>query len=466
MGSENGSRLKQFFSPRHVAVIGASANNIWFANFLNYATQLGSEGRFYPVNPKAAEVFGIPAVPSIDALPQDAVDFAIIMVKAALVPDALRRLKQRGITNVLLLTSGYAEMGEAGAALQREIEDYCRTNNMLLLGPNCLGFMNPSAHTSVFVGGSVEGTPIAGPIGMIAQSGASSEVTVTKLLKRSLGISLYVTTGNEAIITAEDCLEYLIHEEHTRVITGFFEGFRNPAKLRTLAREAARRRIPLILLKVGRSAKAMQAAQSHTGALAGNDAVLDSFFHQLGIIRVDSLEELVETASLFARCPLPEGDGLGICTLSGGLCGMYADLCAKHGIPLPALEPATLAKLKAILPAFAQPDNPLDVTGSGFQSGMDKVIATMIEDKNLDIIAPLSMPPSHAEDSFTLSINEAFLPLLAASTKPIVPITFRELTDYGRSYYNQHGIHYIENPDVGFKAVAHLINYAKFLRRR
>lgn len=461
MQSSNSSRLQHFFAPRHVAVIGASAKNFWFANFLGNAAQIGFEGRFYPVNPKADEVFGVPACRSIADLPAGAIDFAIVMVNAALVPEALRQLKGRGITNILLLSSGYAETGAAGAALQREVADYCRANDMLLLGPNCLGFINPHARASIFVGGSVQGTPIAGPIGVVAQSGASSEVMCTKLLQRSLGLSLYVTTGNEALITAEDCLEYLVHDEHTRVITGFFEGFRDPVKLKTLAKEAARRRIPIILIKVGRSAKAMQAAQSHTGALAGNDAVLDSFFHQEGIIRVDSIEELAQTAALFARCPLPSGDGLGICTLSGGLCGMYADLCAKHGIALPGLEPETIAQLKAVLPAFAQPDNPLDVTGSGFQSGMDKILAILAADRNIDIIAPLSMPPAQAEDNYAHTLNETFLPLLAAG-KPVVPITFREVSEYARSYYNQHNIPYIEQPDLGFKALAHLIAYARF----
>jgi len=377
----------------------------------------------------------------------------------------LRQLKERSITHVLLVASGFAEVGQGGAALQREIFEYCRENDILLLGPNCLGFMHPSESISIFAGASVEGIPAPGPIGVVAQSGASSEIMVTKFIKKALGISLYVTTGNEAIITAEDCLEYMINDGRTKVVTAFIEGFRTIPRLMHLAREAARRRIPIVLIKVGRSVKARQAAQSHTGAMSGNDAVLDGFFRQSGIIRVDSIEELVETAGLLARCPLPAGAGFGICTLSGGLCGMYADLCTAYGIDLPPLAPHTKARLKELLPDFAQPDNPLDLTGAGFLHGMDEIVQALIADPHLDIIAPLGIAPAHADDSLAHTLNASFLACLASSPKPLVPVIFREVGEYAREYFHSRSVPYIEHPVVGFKAVAHLIRYAAFLRQ-
>lgn len=157
----------------------------------------------------------------------------------------------------------------------------------------------------------MEGELIAGPIGLVGQSGASSEMIASKLLKKSLGISLYTATGNEAVITAEDCMDYLVNDSRTRVITAFMEGFRNIERMKDIARQAAIRQIPIIVLKVGRSERGIQAARSHTGALAGNDAAMDGFFRQHGIIRVESIEELVETASVFSHCRLPRGDGSG-----------------------------------------------------------------------------------------------------------------------------------------------------------
>ncbi len=457
-------RLHRFFNARHIAVVGASAKNGWFANVLANAAWIEADTRFYPVNPGADEVCGVKAYRTIADLPAGVVDFAAILVKVEQVPDVLRQLKGRGIDNALLFSSGYGETGEEGRRRQRDVEAYCRREGMLVMGPNCLGYMNFPGRVSMFLGRAVEGDLRVGGVGVVGQSGATTEVLVTKLLKKRLGISLYATTGNEALLTVEDCLEYLVRDPGTKVIAGFFEGFRNVAKLQEVARAAARRRVPILMIKVGRSAKAVRAARSHTGALAGNDAVLDGILRQWGIVRVDTIEELVETAGLFVHCPLPRGTGFGIYTLSGGLCGVYADLCARYGIELPALGPATVDGLRAVLPDFARPDNPLDVTGGGFQQGMDRVMDLLMADESLHILAPLSVPPKGPDDAFANLINAAFLRYASTSDKPLVPILFREAGDYARAYYEERGLHVIEDPGLGFRAVAHLIAYARFVR--
>lgn len=457
-------RMKRFFAPGTIAVVGASTKNQWFSNMMQYAHRVGFQGRFYPVNPNAAEVAGIRAYPSIGDLPPDAIDFAVVMVKSTLVPGAVRELKDKGVRDMLIISSGFGEMGHEGTARQDQLELFCRENGVLLMGPNCLGFLNIAANVSVFAGGSVEGELLTGPVAVIGQSGATTEMIATKLLKKSLGISLCATTGNEALLTTEDCMEYLVHDGATRVITGFMEGFRDIPRMKEIALEAAKRQIPIILIKVGRSEKAKQAARSHTGALAGNDSVMEGFFRQYGIIRVDTIEELTETAGIFSRCRLPEGGRLGICTLSGGLCGLYADLCGRYGIELPGLSEKTVVALKAILPEFAQPDNPLDVTGAGFWGGMGEILKILLEDENLDLVAPLSFVPASAEDSMPLLFNETFLPMAASSPKPVIPLCFREMTEFARKYYHEHGVYFIEHPEDSFKAMAHLIGYAEFQR--
>jgi len=463
--SLNLNRLKKFFSSRHIAVVGASANNQWFGNILANAFETGFDGRFYPVNPGADEIHGITAYKSISALPDGTVDLAIVIVKGSIVMDTIGELVKKEIKNVLLVSSGFAETGDEGKDNQDVLRRYCKKKGVVLMGPNCLGFVNAPEKITVFSGRAVEGAMIPGGVAVIGQSGATSEVITTKILKKSLGISLYITTGNEAVVTAEDCLEYLVHDENTSVITGFIEEFRNIEKLRMVARDAARKEVPIIILKIGSSDKGKKAAVSHTGALAGNDTVLDGFLKQLGIIRVETIEELAETAAVFSRCRLPEGNGLGICTFSGGLCGLYADLCDKYGIELPPLEERTLTTLKALLPPFAQPDNPLDVTGSGFLHGMKEIVQALVDDENLDAIVTISIPPQGEEDFFSPIINESFLPLLTTVRKPIVPITFREMSDYARKDFEDKGFYYIENPDLGLRALAHLIDYAEFLRK-
>ncbi len=458
-------RLHSFFSPRNIAVVGASTRNMFFGNMAGYARREGTSARFFPVNPGADEVCGLPAVRSIAQLPAAGIDFAVVMVRNSMALATLDELAGRGIRNILLISGGFGEAGDEGARLQESLRSLCREKDICLLGPNCLGFMNIGGGISVFAGGAIEGDLLPGTIGILGQSGAASESIVTKVLKKGLGISLYVTTGNEVIIQSEDCLEYMLESGTTRVIVGFLEGFRDIPRLRRIAVDAARRGVPIILLKIGMSEKGKQAARSHTGALAGNAPLMDGFFRQYGIIRVETIEELVETAGVFSRCPLPAGGRVGISTMSGGLCGLYADLCARLSIELPDLSPETVDALKRSLPDFAQPANPLDVTGAGFTSGMDRVIDALLADGNLDILMPISFPPISETQGFVPGFNEAFLSRVDPGGKPIIPITFREVGDYARRYYRDHGVYFIEHAEDGFRAVSHLIRYARFQKR-
>jgi acyl-CoA synthetase (NDP forming) len=458
-------RLHNFFSPSNIAVVGASTKNAWFSQMVENAERAGFKGRFFPVNPGADEVCGIPAVHSIAELPRDIIDFAAVIVKSSAALAILEALAGKGIKNILLISGGFADAAAEGSRLQDDLNALCRRKDILLLGPNCLGFINIGCRVSVFAGAAVQGDLVPGTIGIFGQSGATTEVIATKVMKKGLGVSLFVTTGNEAVLTSEDCLEYMIESQTTRVIIGFLEGFRDVSRIRQIALDAALRKIPIILIKVGQSEKGKQAARSHTGALAGNDLMIDGFFRQCGIIRVDTIEELVETAGILSKCPLPSGGRVGISTMSGGLGGLYADLCARLSIELPNFSPKTIASLKKLLPDFAQPANPLDVTGSGFRSGMDKIIKILLDDEHIDILLPISFPPVSETEEFVPGFNESFMPLIHSAGKPIIPITFREVNDYARKYYRDHNAYFIEHAEDGFKAVSHLIEYANFQKR-
>lgn len=466
MDTHSPGDLKSFFAPRHIAVIGATPNNQWFGNIFANAMEAGFTGRLYPVNPKLDEIYGIRAYRSIGELPDGTIDFAVIVVKSDLVLDTMKELGRKGVRHVLVISSGFSEVGDAGRDNQRKLGAFCREHGIIMMGPNCLGFMNLAERTAAFSGRGVEGTLRAGPVGIVGQSGATSELIMTKMLAKTAGVSLFATTGNEARLQAEDCIEYFVNDEHTGIITGFIEQFRDAEKLKIVARRALEKKIPIIVLKVGRSARAVKAAQSHTGALAGNDSILDGFFAQTGIIRVDTVEELVDTAALFSRCDLPRGEGLGICTFSGGLCGLYADLCDAEGIHLPPLSAGTEARLRTLLPSFAMPDNPLDVTGSGFMGGMTDLIQAMRDDENIDIVVPVCIPPQGPDDPFAGIINNSFLPFINDGGKPIVPIVFKEMSPYAREFFREKGVYYIEHPAYGFRALGNFIRYASFLRKR
>jgi acyl-CoA synthetase (NDP forming) len=463
MSTSMNEQLASFFSPKKIAVIGASEKNQWFANLLENARKANFDGVFYPVNPRAASVCGRAAIPAIDALPRD-VDFAVIMVNSRLVLETLRALAGRNIKNILLISSGFSENPGEGERLQEEVRGFCLAEDIALVGPNCLGFINLADRASVFGGGSVEGEAVAGDIGLVSQSGASLEVLATKMFRKGLGLSLMVSSGNEAVISFEDCLEHLVNHGKTRVIAAFIEGFRNPEALKRIALEAAERGIPIVAIKVGGSIKGSVAARSHTGAMAGNDRVADSFMRQYGIVRAHSIEEMVETVGIFSRCTVPSGGGLALCTLSGGLAGMYADICSSLSVDVPDLSPATIEALRAALPEFANPANPLDVTGQGFYFGMETVARILLDDRNIDVLATLSFPPEKEGDIYSLH-NEYILKAAAMTNKPVIPLTFREVSPYARQYYRDKGLYFIEHATDGFRAVANLIGYARFAKR-
>ncbi len=458
-------RLRRFFTPYHIAVVGASTKNHWFFNMVGHAQRLGFAGRFHPVNPGAGEVCGIPAVAAIADLPDDLIDFAAVISGVRGFSRRSRNLPERDQECPARLVR-FLRTGRRERSSRRTLPPSVVTMTSCLMGPNCLGFMNVAGGTSVFAGGSVEGELVSGTIGIIGQSGAASEQMATKILRKGLGISTYVTTGNEAVMTAEDCLEYLIADGTTRVVAGFMEGFRDIPRLKRLALTAADRQSPIGLIKVGRSAKGVQAAASHTGALAGNERVMEAFLTQYGITRVDTIEELVETAGIFSRCPLPRGGRLAVCSLSGGLAGRFSDLCQSLSIELPDFSPSTIAALREVLPEFAQPANPLDVTGSGFSSGMDRIVRIMLDDENTDIILTLSFPPAAESDTWALKLYESYMGVLRQARKPIVPVTFREVSDYARRYYREHELYYVAHVRDGLRAIAHLIRYERFLRAR
>jgi len=209
MSSYTHQQLEEFLSPRNIAVVGASPNNRWFGNVLENALKSGFGGRFYPVNPGVDEVHGIRAYRSIPDLPDGKIDLAILLVKSSIVLETLEKLRKKGITNVLLVSSGFAETGEEGRRGQDRLRQYCTEHGIGLMGPSCLGFMNLPERMSAFCGGAVEGKLIPGSIGVVGQSGATSAAIITKILKKSVGASLYLTTGNEAMLEAEDCMEYL-----------------------------------------------------------------------------------------------------------------------------------------------------------------------------------------------------------------------------------------------------------------
>lgn len=355
--------LARFLRPTSLALIGASATpGSLGAGVLGNLKRFEFPGQIHLINPNRAEIDGQPCLKSAWDLPQ-AIDCAVIAVPQAFVLDAVKACAAKGVGGAVIFGAGFAESGEAGKALQDEIAQIAADAGMALEGPNCLGFVNYVARVATTFG-AVAPFPLEGrrAVGMVSQSGAMASVMRAALHARGVPVSLYASTGNEALTGLEDFLEFLISDESTNVISLVAEQFRDPRRFLTLARDARAASKPLVLLHPGRSAAAREAAQTHTGAMSGDWDVMRALSEREGVVVVETLEELIDVAELFVRFPKPMKGGAAILTDSGAYKGMALDYCQTLGLSLPEPGAATKAVVNAIAPDLIHATNPLDLT--------------------------------------------------------------------------------------------------------
>ncbi|RAP63277.1 6-carboxyhexanoate--CoA ligase [Achromobacter sp. HZ01] len=356
--------LSRLFDPRSIAIVGASATPGKIGAMpVTLLRQHGYEGRIIPVNPRADTIQGLAAAPSLDALDQD-VDLAILAVPAAHAAQALQSARPGQLGAAVIFTSGYSETGAAGAEQQQRLCGIARERGIRLLGPNCLGFMNVRRKVyATFSPAPANGAVPAGGIAMVSQSGAFGAYAYSMARERGLGLSHWISTGNEADIDVADCIEWLAHDADTRVIMAYMEGCRDGAKLRRALAAARAAGKPVVVTKIGRTQAGAQAAASHTAALAGDDAVYDALFRQYGALRARTIEEFFNLGYALDTWPRPPaGRRLGIFTISGGVGALMADEAQDAGLALPEPAAAAQARLLAQVP-FASARNPVDVTG-------------------------------------------------------------------------------------------------------
>jgi acyl-CoA synthetase (NDP forming) len=356
-------RLREFFAPRSIALVGASDNSGWTRLIVASCATAGFGGPLTAVHPTASSAFGLPVVRSLRDLPEPA-DLAFILAPVQAVENILDEMGQAGIPNGVVLASGYRETGPEGKALEDALVARAVANDVTLLGPNCLGFVN--AHTRSAPYALTLPAPLtAGPVGVALQSGALASVVLAFARAHAIGLSVLTSMGNEAMMKTADVLDYLVEDEATKVICLFLEEIGDPVAFAAVAAKADRAGKPIVALKVGSSPAGQQAAMAHTGSVAGDDAVVDAVLRQLNVIRVTSLEELLTTGAALGCNRWPRGRRMGVLTLSGGSCDIIADAASAQGVAIPDFSAQTQAAIGALLPPFASPHNPLDVTGFG-----------------------------------------------------------------------------------------------------
>ena len=356
--------LDRALCPQSVAIIGASNNTERISGrALHYLKNAGFEGRIYPVNPTRATVQGLPAFASVKDLPESA-DIALICLGAAHLLDAVNDCADAGIGTAVIFAAGFAETGSQGTAAQRDLEAVAAQRGVRLFGPNCLGVMNSSigfmgTFSSAFDGG----VPKPGGVAIVSQSGAYGGHLAYLCRRRNLGVSYWMSTGNESDIDVAECIDWLAHQDDVSVILAYAEGVTDGARFTKALETARRRRIPIVFMKVGQSAIGARAAQSHTASLAGEDAVFDAVLRQHGAYRATTTQEQVDVAYACSRGVYPAERSLGVVTVSGGFGVQLCDAAERHGLDVAPLPEPGQEKLRQINP-MGSDNNPCDTTAN------------------------------------------------------------------------------------------------------
>lgn len=364
-----GPGLRRLFEARSVAVVGASEDPRRIGGRpIAYMQAMGYAGTLYPVNPNRAQVQGLTAYPGLASLPGP-VDLVVIATPAEAVEPTLAEAARIGAQGAVVFSSGFSEAGAEGAARQRRLADIADKAGMALLGPNCLGLFDAGSGVAASFTTALEGSAVApGALACVSQSGAMAAYWLDMVRSAGLGVSRWITTGNEAGIDIAAALEFLAADSRTRAVCLYVEDIKDGPRFRAAALAARAAGKAVIAIKAGRSAAGVQAAASHTGAVAGEPAVYDAFLRQFGVILTHSLTEMVQVAALCLNGQVPNGDRLGIMSVSGGAGVMLADEAATAGFALPPLAAGTATALAAVLPGFATAQNPIDLTGSVIQT--------------------------------------------------------------------------------------------------
>jgi acetate---CoA ligase (ADP-forming) len=387
-----GQRLTSLFRPRSVALVGASDKSTFSLLAYRNLVEFGFADRTYLVNRRGATTHGQPTVTTCAQIGEP-VDVAYLMVPQAATLEALHDAATAGIRNACVLSSGYAEAGDAGRAAQAELAATASALGMVVLGPNHLGFANFTDGVPVC---SVPGLPHqSGPVALLSQSGASSAAMLDFASMVNVGLSYLVTLGNEAMITAGHVLDFLVDDPGTRAVAIFMETVREPEVFRRAARRAARAGKAVVVLKAGSSALSARTAAAHTGALVGDDRVIGSVFADLGVIRVDSIEDMLLTAGAAAALGRLARPGIGIVSISGGACDIVADRAEDLGAALPELAAPTRDALAGIMPAYGTVQNPLDVTGAAVidPTIFTRTIEVMSGDPSIGVVGVINTLP-------------------------------------------------------------------------
>jgi acetyltransferase len=453
--------LEALFAPRVVALIGASDRPATIGGVLTRnLLRAGFKGRIFPVNPHHETILGLPVFADVAQLPETP-DLAVIATPPDTVPGLLRDLGARGARAAVVITAGFGELGERGRALQQQALEAARPHLLRVVGPNCVGVMVPSIGLDASFSHLA---PQPGDLAFVSQSGALITAVLDWAAPRGIGFSHVVSLGDMADVDFGDMLDYLATDGGTRAILLYVEGVTSARKFMSAARAAARAK-PVLAVKVGRFAESARAARSHTGALAGSDAVYAAAFRRAGMLRVQSMGELFEAVETLAMTGPQQGDRLAILTNGGGPGVLATDSVVEFGGKLAQLSPATLAKLDAVLPRTWSRGNPVDIIGDAGGARYAATLDILLADRDIDAVLVMNCPTALAssEDMARAVIASlAKAPHELRQGRNVITAWLGEATaTAARQLFGAAGIATYATPDSAVRGFMHRVEYRR-----
>jgi acyl-CoA synthetase (NDP forming) len=447
---------------RSIAVVGASQPDRFGGKLCRNLLDFGFSGELFPVNPRYERLFERPCYPSLRALPE-APDCVLLAVPNARLLDALGEAAACGIPSAVIFANAWSEPAAGEPSLQDRLAEIAATHGMAVCGPNCMGFVSLAERIAVSGYDTNPATPI-GRTTLITHSGSVWDALLQN--RRGVAWNYIVSPGNEMVTTMADYMHFALGDPRTRAIGLFLEAVRDPATFLEALELAARRDVPVVVLKTGRTERGAELALAHSGALAGEDAAYDAVFERFGVRRVQSIDELMDTLELFSTGMRPASPGVSALLDSGGQRSLLVDLAESQGIEFAKLGPGTQARLREVLEPGLDPINPLDAWGTG--NGSDEIYAESLLALDADPATGLCL---FAVDLYPIDDARAAYPKIAASVrerlaKPLVWLTHASATtsEAQAATLRRMGIPVLLGTETGLRAVRHLIEYARFQR--
>lgn len=389
-----------FLSPKSIAIIGASDKEGSVGRAITSNIMKGYTGKIFPISSTRETVFDKKAYKSVLDVPEE-IDLAVVITKNDVVPSVLEECGKKKLKGAIIITAGFKEVNEEGAALERKLGEIAKQHNLRIIGPNCLGVMNLAPQTmmnSTFL----KVTPKSGGIALVSQSGAICAALVEDASAQGIGFSAVISMGNKVDMNEVDILKILAEHEQTKVIVMYLEDLGNGQEFLKICKQITRLNVvkkPILVLKAGRSPEGAKAAMSHTGALMGSDEIYDALLKQSGAIRVDTMEELFDYATAFSKQPLPTQGDLVIVSNAGGPAIISTDACSKLGIKMAKIEEIR-PKINAVIPPWGSSRNPVDIVGDADFNRFDNVLNEVLAHPNVGSVIAMCTP------SATLDYNK------------------------------------------------------------